>query len=100
MSKTTSPNITWEQRELQEQLEATEEQRQEAQDLAESVRGQLEGRGTFDRRTRGRLERAEEELEHLRVQVICFALLLAFDSCFVLDGECCYCLSRTFFRLA
>lgn len=37
--------------------------------MAASVKGQLEGLGTYDRRAVEMLARAEEEVQHLRVQV-------------------------------
>ena len=37
--------------------------------MTASIKGQLEGLGTFDRRTVEMLKRAEEEIQHLRVQV-------------------------------
>lgn len=57
------------QRELEERAETAESGHRAAEELVESVKGQLEGKGSFDRRTMGMLERAEVELEHLRVQV-------------------------------
>lgn len=55
--------------ELEETAEAAEGRREEADEFAESLRGQLDGLGTFDRRSLAMLERAEEELKHVRVQV-------------------------------
>lgn len=56
-------------RDLQDRAVTAEERQREAECLAESAKGQLEGLGTFDRLTAGMLEGAQEELRHLRVQV-------------------------------
>lgn len=66
------------QRELQERAERLDEQKQEAEDLADSIGGQMEGRGTFDRRTRRMLGTAQEEIERLRIEVKSMRLLPVF----------------------
>lgn len=61
--------VGFQQLELEERAETAEARQREAESLAESTKGQLEGLGTYDRRTASMLEKAEEELQHLRVQV-------------------------------